>query len=176
MHVQKWILGKNRTTSASNYLQMSGCWYTGDSCTSSTCSGHGKCSDTLGSVKCNCDWGYEGKYCEVSKDRVTNTTDSFAKRLGNSFSLITLSAFQTSTWSMLTMIAKSCGKVYMSNGEDDPQETHQALRGYLLTLGSTCVLLFNDPYLFKISQATCRFFFLIIHFCFLGGNNGFCCM
>ncbi|EGT39695.1 hypothetical protein CAEBREN_32286 [Caenorhabditis brenneri] len=148
---------------------MSTCWYTSDSCTVDTCNRHGKCSDTLGTIKCDCDWGYEGDSCQVNKDRVTNTTDPFFTRLGNYIiDFPTIYALQTNTWTLITVFAKSLGKVYLSNGEDDPQETHQAARAFFMTLGTSCVLFFNDPYLFKISQATCRMFFILIHFCFMG--------
>ncbi|UMM13034.1 hypothetical protein L5515_001512 [Caenorhabditis briggsae] len=148
---------------------MSTCWYTSDACTPDTCNGHGKCSDTLGDIKCDCDWGYEGGLCEVNKDRVSNTTDAFFKRLGNYIlDFPTIYALQTNTWTFLTIFAKTLGKIYVSNGEDDPQETHQAARAFFMTLGTSCVLFFNDPYLFKISQATCRMFFIMIHFCFMG--------
>ncbi|KAF1770546.1 hypothetical protein GCK72_002365 [Caenorhabditis remanei] len=134
---------------------MGTCWYTSDSCLPETCNGHGKCSDTLGNVKCDCDWGYEGDSCEVNKDRVTNTTDSFFTRLGNYIiDFPTIYAVQTNSWIFLTIAAKSIGKIYRSTGEDDPQETHQAARAFFMTLGTTCVLFFNDPYLFKISLAT----------------------
>ena len=98
---------------------MGTCWYTSDSCLPETCNGHGKCSDTLGNVKCDCDWGYEGDSCEVNKDRVTNTTDSFFTRLGNYIiDFPTIYAVQTNSWIFLTIAAKSIGKIYRSTGED----------------------------------------------------------
>uniref|UniRef100_A0A8R1I701 EGF-like domain-containing protein n=1 Tax=Caenorhabditis japonica TaxID=281687 RepID=A0A8R1I701_CAEJA len=148
---------------------MNTCWYTPDACRTSSCNGHGQCTSMIGVMKCECDWGYEGKNCEINKDRVSETTDGFWKRLKNSLiNIEALAAIQTSAWTITTIMAKSLGKVYLSSGEDDPQETHQALRAVLLTFGSTSVLFFTDPYLFKISQATCRGFYILIHFCFLG--------
>ncbi|CAI2302074.1 unnamed protein product [Caenorhabditis sp. 36 PRJEB53466] len=146
---------------------MATCFYTGDECTSSTCNGNGECTDVLGELQCACEWGYSGDTCEVNKDR-TNTTDSLLTRIGNSFTALHFSAFQSSMWSVLTVVVKSVMKLYLSNGQDDPQETHQALRSIFMTFGSTCVLFFHDPYLFKLHLATCRTFFVLIHFCFLG--------
>lgn len=100
-------------------FQMSTCWYTPDACTPTTCNGHGKCYDYVEDVKCDCYWGYEGEHCEVNKDRVTNTTDSFFTRFGNYiFDSPTINSLVSCSSTVLLIGVKSVGKIYLSNGED----------------------------------------------------------
>ncbi|CAB3408212.1 unnamed protein product [Caenorhabditis bovis] len=144
------------------------CWYTKKLCRPDSCGERGTCVETNGNIKCECEWGYQGSRCDDPRDPAEKKPNAeFLTRLWDSVDGTFMNGVQLTLGTVFTMSAKILGKVVISNDEDDPQETHQSLRAILQTIATTSAMLFHNPYLFMIPTATCRTYFLIIHFLFI---------
>ncbi|KAF1762748.1 hypothetical protein GCK72_011010 [Caenorhabditis remanei] len=122
------------------------------------CGPNAKCGFNGTAMFCTCGWGWTGERCDRLLKEKYKGNMGYSTTVG---ATITLGG-------LLFRILKVCIiGITLSEQEDDPQDTHQRFRSYLMSAAGIIMTLFSNPTVFGIDQPTCRFYFIALHFCYI---------
>ena len=153
------------------------CWKMFNPCNATVCGPNGKCGFNGTAMFCTCGWGWTGERCDQLLKEKYKGNKGYSTTVG---ATITLGGF------LFRALKVAFIGITFSEQEDvsfrklflfviqffnfqDPQDTHQRFRSYLMSAAGIIMTLFSNPTVFGIDQPTCRFYFIALHFCYIMG-------
>ncbi|KAL6743310.1 hypothetical protein Aduo_016360 [Ancylostoma duodenale] len=130
------------------------CWRAPDMCElllNFTCGKNGRCVTEVDKVYCECDKGFDGPHCEISKISLS----WFSHNESSVLSAATGSVLVMTSGETLVMIGKAILLFHLPKAKDDPQGTYQEIRSIFLMFAGYLFLFLHHPGLLALNFWKC---------------------